>query len=457
APFYPLYKSTDLVNWTQQGHIFEEQPEWTFTSFWAPELFYYNDKIYAYYTARNKENVSYIGVAVAEDTTMNFVDYGPVVEWGTEAIDAFILEDNGELYISWKAYGLDARPIELLAAKLSKDGLKLDGEPFSLLVDVDNIGMEGQHWFKNGDHYYILYSVKDCCGPGSDYEVYVARSANLRGPYEIYENNPILKGDGKNVLSCGHGTLTELADGRIFYLFHAYLTDKNFYGGRQGMLQEMVMHADGWPAFVGGNEVKLTQPTPFAGTIEKPLSPINDDFTSSSLAVYWTWNYPYAVVNTRIEDGKLYLSGSPKGNSKPGTALCVRPVVPDYSYETCISLPESDSFKGLTFYGDADNQISWGIINNKLQLKEVREGKEQVLFEATSELSGHPCLKIQIRNGTLATFLWSADGELWEEFSGEEKDLVSFVRWDRVARPGLIHQGSPDQPAVFDYFRMKNK
>lgn len=53
APFYPLYKSTDLVNWTQQGHIFEEQPQWTSSSFWAPELFYYNDKIYAYYTARN--------------------------------------------------------------------------------------------------------------------------------------------------------------------------------------------------------------------------------------------------------------------------------------------------------------------------------------------------------------------------------------------------------------------
>lgn len=335
---------------------------------------------------------------------MNFVDYGPVVEWGTEAIDAFILEDNGELYISWKAYGLDSRPIELLAARLTDDGLNLAGEPFSLLVDVDDIGMEGQHWFKNGDFYYIIYSVKSCCGPGSDYEVHVARSANLKGPYEIYQGNPILKGDGKEILSCGHGTFTETNDGRMFYLFHAYLTGKNFYAGRQGMLQEMVINKDGWPEFITGDEVKLLQLTPFAGSIQQPLSPVEDDFTSSSLASYWSWNFPYASVNTRLAVGKLYLSGSPKGNSIPGTALCVRPVVPDYTYETCVVTIGGDSFKGLTFYGDADNQLLWGIVNNKLQLKEIRDGKELILFEAETELSNPSCLKIEIKNGTLASF-----------------------------------------------------
>ncbi|MCD7937750.1 MAG: family 43 glycosylhydrolase, partial [Tannerellaceae bacterium] len=53
APFYPIYASDDLVNWTQTGHVFDQQPEWTLSSFWAPELFYHNDKIYVYYTARN--------------------------------------------------------------------------------------------------------------------------------------------------------------------------------------------------------------------------------------------------------------------------------------------------------------------------------------------------------------------------------------------------------------------
>ena len=102
APYYPMFTSTDLVNWKQTGHIFDKQPEWTVSSFWAPELYYMNNKVYAYYTARNKKGVSYIGVATADDPTKEFTDHGPVVEYGTEAIDAFILEDNGKQYISWQ-------------------------------------------------------------------------------------------------------------------------------------------------------------------------------------------------------------------------------------------------------------------------------------------------------------------------------------------------------------------
>mgnify|MGYP000736081896 CR=1 FL=1 len=99
-----------------------------------------------------------------------------MVEFGKEAIDAFILEDKGKLYISWKAYGLDNQPIELLACKLTDDGLRLDGKPFSLLRDDERQGMEGQHWFKKDGYYYIIYSVRGCCGPQSDYAVSVARS-----------------------------------------------------------------------------------------------------------------------------------------------------------------------------------------------------------------------------------------------------------------------------------------
>lgn len=54
APYYPLFRSKDLVNWRQIGHLFEQQPAWTRSSFWAPELFHRNGKTYAYYTARRK-------------------------------------------------------------------------------------------------------------------------------------------------------------------------------------------------------------------------------------------------------------------------------------------------------------------------------------------------------------------------------------------------------------------
>lgn len=186
APYYPLFRSKDLVNWRQIGHLFEQQPAWTRSSFWAPELFHRNGKTYAYYTARRKtDGTSYIGVATADKPEGPYTDHGPIVEYGTEAIDAFVLEDAGELYISWKAYRLDPRPIELLACKISDDGLRMAGEPFTLLRDDKRQGMEGQHWLKIGDYYYIVYSINGCCGPGSDYAVAVARSKTVPGPTSV--------------------------------------------------------------------------------------------------------------------------------------------------------------------------------------------------------------------------------------------------------------------------------
>lgn len=40
APYYPVFTSTDLVNWQQTGHVFDEKPEWTKSSFWAPEWYH---------------------------------------------------------------------------------------------------------------------------------------------------------------------------------------------------------------------------------------------------------------------------------------------------------------------------------------------------------------------------------------------------------------------------------
>lgn len=81
APYYPVFTSKDLVNWKQTGHVFEQQPEWTKSSFWAPEWYYHNGKVYVYYTARKKSNnTSYIGVATSDSPTGKFKGHGPVVE-----------------------------------------------------------------------------------------------------------------------------------------------------------------------------------------------------------------------------------------------------------------------------------------------------------------------------------------------------------------------------------------
>lgn len=248
---YKRYKSTDLQHWQEMGSIFPQWPEWASGAFWAPELFKLGNKIMCYYTARQKsDGTSCIGVAMADGPEGAFVDKGPLIRTTNEAIDAFVYNDNGQLYITWKAYGLDPshRPIEILAQKLSADGLHLEGEPFTLLRDDERQGMEGQCIFREGKYYYILYSIRDCCTPQSDYAVSVARSEHFAGPYVKYEGNPILEGNHKDIQSCGHGTMVVSPKGQKLYLCHAYYLNK-YDEGRKAILKQFSINKQGWPVF----------------------------------------------------------------------------------------------------------------------------------------------------------------------------------------------------------------
>lgn len=455
APFYPIFTSTDLINWKQAGHVFNEKPLWTSHSFWAPELYYHHGTMFCYYTARRKsDNTSYIGVATAKGTSLEFTDHGPLVELGTEAIDAFVFDDEGQLFLTWKAYGLDQRPIELLGSRLSDDGLQLEGEPFTLLKDEERIGLEGQYHFKKGDYYYIIYSAKSCCGPSSDYDVRVARAKNFRGPYEKYAGNPILSGGNGDFLSCGHGTAVKTPDGRMFYLSHGYQSGDAFYMGRQPILHELIGTDDGWLAFKPGKHATIRLQVPFAGTAQLPLADFSDDFSGKTLKADWTWNYPYSDIRVTQKSGLLNLTGAPKAGTKQGTVLCLRPQSTHYSYETQIG-NTNGSLKGLTLYGDDQNMIAMGIQHKTLIVKSVKEGRETILFRSETE-NVHPFLKIEVRNGCMLTFFHGPDGKSWNQMSNTPLNGSFLVRWDRVARPGLVHRGETDEPAVFNYFNLNH-
>ncbi|MDN3669830.1 family 43 glycosylhydrolase [Echinicola jeungdonensis] len=95
GPYYPVYQSKNLKNWEFVNYVFDQKPEWTIDSYWAPELFYENGTYYCYYTARRKDGISCIGVATTDDITKGFKDQGVIIEWGNEAIDAFVFKENG--------------------------------------------------------------------------------------------------------------------------------------------------------------------------------------------------------------------------------------------------------------------------------------------------------------------------------------------------------------------------
>lgn len=382
APFYPLYKSMDLVNWEQTGHIFNQMPDWTEGSFWAPELFQLGDKTLCYYTARRaSDHKSCVAVAVADSPEGPYTDYGVIIDIGTEEIDGFVFNDEGHLYITWKAYGLDKRPNEILCSRLSDDGLSLVGEPFSLYVDEDRIGSEGQSMIKEGDWYYLIWAARGCCGANSDYEVRIARSRSVDGPYEAYPDNPVLKGQTDEVTSIGHGTPVRTPDGSIYYLSHAYLAGPAFQMSRVPFLSRMEQTSDGWLRFSSGKLASVKQESPLKGCEQHVRNAFVDDFSAPELDASWSWNFADTDVKARPSADGLLLSGVAINSDSHGAALCQRIFSPDYVMEVSASICQGQE-SGITFFGDAKNLVELVSDGSHVFLRQIVDGEANVLFEA---------------------------------------------------------------------------
>ncbi len=438
-PVYPIFRSTDLVNWEQIGNVFDTFPEWTSGDFWAPEFFVRNSLVYCYYTARRaKDGISCVGVAVAASPEGPFEDKGVIVDWGKEAIDSFVFEDEGTAYITWKAYGLDPRHIELMAAPLSEDGLSLAGEAFTLLVDEVDQGMEGHIIFKKDGYYHILYSALDCCSVRSDYEVRTARSRSFRGPYEFNPSGAILKGDGRIIQSAGHGTAATTPDGRMMYLCHAFYKEDNFFLGRQGVLHELVIGKDGWPAVRTGVDTAPFQTSPLSSkTVQDSVTVLYDDFSSGAPAPWWRHRHYTGDPDYKIRKGILTLEGT--GDYQH--ILSARALSPDYSF----SASSVTGKGGLTYSAGRGRQIIFALDGGNLSVMKVA-GRESGVVASVKCPYRKVDLKIEVSGVFGLRFLWSRDGKTWNVLAeNNAADLVGKGSY----RPGLIALGGPVKISSF--------
>jgi beta-xylosidase len=448
APHFPIYKSDDLLKWTLVSYVFKKKPAWMSSSFWAPELFFHNNKVFVYYTVRDTNGISCIGVATAESPEKTFTDHGPIIRTGKEAIDAFVSNDEGQLYVSWKAYGLDKRPIELLASKLSADGLRIEGDTFSLKTDTDRRGMEGQSMVKKNGYYYLFYSAGSCCGVPCSYNVRISRSRKIAGPYEEYDGNPILK-ENTAWMCTGHGTPVQTPDGRWFYMYHAYDKESHVYTGRQGLIGEIKWDGNsGWPSIAAADKSST-------GDLDWM-----DDFKEKTLPLQWQWDFRSADISAKTENGNLILSGNAKSGNVSGTVISVRPVIGSYEILTEVNNSNS-ALKSLVLYGDANNSAGIGVQGKELIVWSVKKNVKEILHRAALPVNSPVKLKMKIKRGNNIDFFYSVSGNDWltciVSDSNQSFDGAYLKQWDRSPRAGLLHNGKPGEPAKFSYFSMITK
>lgn len=459
GPAYPVYSSKNLVDWEYIGPVFAELPEWTMGSYWAPELFFRNGTFYCYYTARRKsDKQSFIGVASTKDLKKGFKDHGIIIEWTKEAIDAFVVEDKGKLFITWKAYGLDKdRGIEILGAELSADGLKVTGKEFSLIkadpAGWESGGAEGQAIFKRGNYWYMLYSGNACCGDKCDYQVGFARAEKLQGPWTKYSGNPVLFGD--DTWKCpGHGTVVVTADNRYFYLHHAYSGVDFTFGGRQGILSELVW--DGmskWPAFRYGKTPPAQAESP-AGAIAIINANIFINYDHDTLRAPWVYDVSFPKPVYAVKNGSLQI----ENNNLKHTGNFLGLTVKKGNYNFTAEVAAKDALmQNIVVYGDADNAIGYGVTKKSIQLWQVKEGVYKVIkTQDIPEKYVDIKLNLQSRYGRFYDFSWDLKGQKIDSLTNSVQIEAPWLpRWDRAPRVGINVSGNKPGKSEFSAVQMK--
>lgn len=200
----PIFRSTDMVDWSYVGDVFDAAPEWISSDVgaWAPDVHYYNDQYHLYYsTSEAKALPRYgspdgayaIGVATAPTPLGPWTDAGPSAggsfetgpiippHWGwctnpddagcyDWVIDSHVYQGpDGTRYLYEGSYFGGNR-----MHQLADDGLSI--KPDTTVQYGHQIRYEGSFLWPHLDgqtrRYYMIGSQSNCCeGANSPYSV----------------------------------------------------------------------------------------------------------------------------------------------------------------------------------------------------------------------------------------------------------------------------------------------
>jgi len=248
-----VYKSTDLVTWSRAGFAFRESDRPSFISggmMWAPEANYIDGTYVLYYTLANTQTNRFgVGVACASKPEGPYTDKGKIIEQGVDvktpgiSIDPFYYSENGHSYLFYGCYA------GIYYIELTDDGLSWKGDEPKQFAGSD---YEGSMIHKHGDYYYYFGSLN---GYQTNYQLAVARSKSLLGPYTNKAGTNIMEHGGFELVFSGNSTFTNTGhcskiitddEGNDWIFLHAYTASlKN--NDRYPHMYKVEWDKDGWP------------------------------------------------------------------------------------------------------------------------------------------------------------------------------------------------------------------
>ncbi len=457
-PLFSIAQSADLVHWRFVGAVFDERPQWSTGSYWAPELVEHAGRFYVYYTARSRQGPLCVAVAIAERVTGPYRDHGPLVCQEAGSIDAaHFVDAEGRRYLLWKEDGNSRRlPTPIWLQRLDTDGTTLVGAARELIRNDarwEGKVVEGPYLLQRAGWYYLFYSGGNCCGEWCDYALGVARARSLEGPWEKDPRNPILSGTDE--FRCpGHGTLVSDEEGRVFLLYHAYSARDFLRGGRFALLDEVVWGEDAWPSInhAQGPTVLADRPRS-AGPADRAHV---DRFGSGALDAGWQWPIGRRPqIGFDPADGGWLELRAPQGSADATAVLGYRSPPGIYSATALIDLSRlaQGSTAGLGVYASDAQSLRLVADGSRLQLWS-RERNVDLLLASVAVAA--PRLELRLVRTPEAGFRFA-----YRPDGGDWRPIITAGGVDAVHKPNaltriaLFATGSAAPGARFGYVRIE--
>ncbi|WP_285008501.1 glycoside hydrolase family 43 protein [Pedobacter faecalis] len=470
APYFTIYKSTNLRDWKLVNHVFpggfkDMKDQWGENNFWASELAYdaKQNRIYAYYTAHNRKVNGNPGLQCGiawidadEIETGKFTDNGPVIiEDDCGAIDAFEFQDNGKIYAFWKNDGNGCgKESWIWVQEINESRTKLLGTKRKVYTNSqpwETALVEGACFFRLGEYVYSLYAVGGCCDANCNYKTGIARTRNLaEGKWEKYEKNPVMVSNDR--WRCpGHGTVVQSADNRLFMLYHAFNKEYDVFVGREGIIEELKMGADGWPVL--HNATVANRP-------KQELDFYNDFRKDNQLSLVWQWPSKLQKPQMSFDKGLHLTAGN--DNHELGTFL--GQYIKTVNFDITAEVEVTGATAGVCL-GGAIFESKWPGELGGIGIAASKQGfvvfnnlnkKYEVLKQSNESLSGTIDLKMQIsNNGKFIDFFYKNQESDWVKLYSTDFNASRYAPWGMGYRAGIVAKGTGEQ-AIFRHFGLKN-
>jgi xylan 1,4-beta-xylosidase len=297
---------------------------------WAPDLSYYNGIFYLAYTDVKTQKRPFYNchnyLVWTGDITKNWSE--PVYLNSTGFDPSIFHDTDGKSYLVNMRNGFKG----ILLQEYDKNSRSLTGPVSCIFRGTDAGYTEGPHIYRRKDWYYLITAEG---GTGYNHQVTVARSADIRGPYEASPLPLLSSKDHPELVlqKAGHADLVETPGGDtyIVYLCSRPLSDiRRCPLGRETAVQKIVWTHDGWPVTekrdglpVMDVIVPCSEPACVRNYSELEL----DHFDEKELPVWYSFlrEYPAAALSLSERSGFLRLYGQESITSVHHVTLIARP------------------------------------------------------------------------------------------------------------------------------------